>query len=152
MSERKQVAVAAAVIFRDGPRGREFLLGQRAPGTFYPGYWEFPGGKVEPGESPVDALKRELDEELGIRVLDCSPWLTLSHVYEHAHVRLHFFRVEVVERRAARPCTQRAELAAGRRADGRTDAAGQRPGAQITAPARPHGRHACLADRPRGAA
>lgn len=94
MSERKQVAVAAAVIFRDGPRGREFLLGQRAPGTFYPGYWEFPGGKVEPGESPVDALKRELDEELGIRVLDCSPWLTLSHAYEHAHVRLHFFRVE----------------------------------------------------------
>ena len=98
MIERKQVAVAAAVIFRDGPdgryKGREFLLGQRAPGTFYPGYWEFPGGKVEPGEQPVDALKRELDEELGIRVLECSPWLTLSHEYEHAHVRLHFFRVE----------------------------------------------------------
>jgi 8-oxo-dGTP diphosphatase len=98
MSERKQVAVAAAVIFRDGPQGRaqerEFLLGQRAPGTFYPGYWEFPGGKVEPGEAPVDALKRELDEELGIRVEHCTPWITLTHEYEHAHVRLHFFRVE----------------------------------------------------------
>lgn len=102
MSGRKQVAVAAAVIFRDGPegraqgraQGREFLLGQRAPGTFYPGYWEFPGGKVEPGERPVDALVRELDEELGIRVLECSPWITLSHEYEHAFVRLHFFRVE----------------------------------------------------------
>ena len=98
MSARKQVAVAAAVIFRDGPegrgQGREFLLGQRAPGTFYPGYWEFPGGKVEPGEHPVDALVRELDEELGIRVLECSPWITLSHEYEHAFVRLHFFRVE----------------------------------------------------------
>lgn len=98
MSERKQVAVAAAVIFRDAPQGRaqgrEFLLGQRAPGTFYPGYWEFPGGKVEKGEAPVDALKRELDEELGIRVEHCTPWITLSHEYEHAHVRLHFFRVE----------------------------------------------------------
>ena len=94
MTERKQVAVAAAVIFRDSSRGREFLLGQRAPGTFYPGYWEFPGGKVEPGEAPVDALKRELDEELGITVTACSPWLTLSHEYEHAFVRLHFFRVE----------------------------------------------------------
>lgn len=94
MSTRKQVAVAAAVILRDGPQGREFLLGQRAPGTFYPGYWEFPGGKVEPGEAPVDALKRELDEELGLRVERCTPWITLSHEYEHAHVRLHFFRVE----------------------------------------------------------
>lgn len=98
MSARKQVAVAAAVIFRDGTQGhtegREFLLGQRAPGTFYPGYWEFPGGKVEPGEAPVDALKRELDEELGIRVEHCTPWITLTHEYEHAHVRLHFFRVE----------------------------------------------------------
>lgn len=98
MSSRKQVAVAAAVIFRDGPHGdahgREFLLGQRAPGTFYPGYWEFPGGKVEAGEAPVDALKRELDEELGIRVEHCTPWITLSHEYEHAHVKLHFFRVE----------------------------------------------------------
>lgn len=98
MSARKQVAVAAAVIFRDGTQGhtegREFLLGQRAPSTFYPGYWEFPGGKVEPGEAPVDALKRELDEELGMRVEHCTPWITLTHEYEHAHVRLHFFRVE----------------------------------------------------------
>lgn len=98
MSERKQVAVAAAVIFRDGTQGRtegrEFLLGQRAPGTFYPGYWEFPGGKVEKGEAPADALKRELDEELGIHVEHCTPWITLTHEYEHAHVRLHFFRVE----------------------------------------------------------
>jgi 8-oxo-dGTP diphosphatase len=93
MSGRKQVAVAAAVILRDGAAGRECLLGRRAAGTFYPGYWEFPGGKVEAGERPADALTRELDEELGIRVLECTPWITLSHEYEHAHVRLHFFRV-----------------------------------------------------------
>ncbi|NMG73570.1 Nudix family hydrolase [Aromatoleum diolicum] len=86
----KRVDVAAGVITRTDGR---FLLGQRAPGTFYAGYWEFPGGKVEPGESPADALIRELDEELGIRVRKVRPWLTREHVYEHAHVRLHFFDV-----------------------------------------------------------
>ena len=95
---RKITEVAAAVIERqvaDGGTGfaTEFLLGQRAPGTFYPGYWEFPGGKVEPGETPHQALLRELAEELGIAVLRADPWLRREHVYEHAHVRLNFFRV-----------------------------------------------------------
>lgn len=87
---RKIVHVAAAVITR--PDG-SFLLGQRAPDTFYPGYWEFPGGKVEPGETPHDALVRELQEELGITVDTAWPWLTRQHEYEHAHVSLHFFEV-----------------------------------------------------------
>ncbi|MDD3327291.1 MAG: Nudix family hydrolase [Zoogloea sp.] len=87
---RKIVHVAAAVITR--PDG-SFLLGQRAPDTFYPGYWEFPGGKVEPGETPRDALIRELDEELGMQVDTAYPWITREHVYEHAHVSLHFFEV-----------------------------------------------------------
>jgi 8-oxo-dGTP diphosphatase len=86
----KITEVAAAVIER--PDG-SFLLGQRAPDTFYPGYWEFPGGKVEPGETPRDALIRELHEELEIEVLRATPWIVREHVYEHAHVRLHFFRV-----------------------------------------------------------
>ncbi len=86
----KRVAVAAGVITR---RDGRFLLGQRAPDTFYAGYWEFPGGKVEPGESPAVALVRELEEELGIRVRRLHPWITREHVYEHAHVRLHFFEV-----------------------------------------------------------
>lgn len=86
----KKVAVAAAVIVR--PDGT-FLLGQRAADTFYPGYWEFPGGKVEPGETPRQALTRELREELGIEVVHAHPWITREHVYEHAHVQLHFFRV-----------------------------------------------------------
>jgi 8-oxo-dGTP diphosphatase len=86
----KITAVAAAVIQRaDG----SFLLGQRAADTFYPGYWEFPGGKVEAGETPRDALVRELHEELEIEVLAATPWIVREHVYEHAHVRLHFFRV-----------------------------------------------------------
>jgi 8-oxo-dGTP diphosphatase len=86
----KLTLVAAAVI--TAPDG-SFLLGQRAPGTFYPGYWEFPGGKVEAGETPRQALVRELREELEIEVLEASPWIVREHLYEHAHVRLHFFRV-----------------------------------------------------------
>ncbi|MDD5296899.1 MAG: Nudix family hydrolase [Rhodocyclaceae bacterium] len=86
----KIVDVAAAVILR--PDGA-FLLGQRAEDTFYPGYWEFPGGKVEPGETASQALVRELREELGIEVQSLHPWIMRSHVYEHASVRLHFFRV-----------------------------------------------------------
>ncbi|CAI08448.1 Nudix family hydrolase [Aromatoleum aromaticum] len=87
---KKRVEVAAGVITR--PDG-SFLLGQRAPDTFYPGYWEFPGGKVEAGETAEQALVRELDEELGIRVTCIRPWITREHRYEHAHVRLHFFEV-----------------------------------------------------------
>ncbi|MDR3213547.1 MAG: thiamine phosphate synthase [Azoarcus sp.] len=81
--------VAGVIVSGDG----RFLLGQRAPGTFYSGYWEFPGGKVEAGESPGEALCRELDEELGIAVEKFYPWLTRTHEYEHARVRLHFFEV-----------------------------------------------------------
>lgn len=84
------VDVAAGVIVRADGR---FLLGQRAEGSFYPGYWEFPGGKVEAGESPGAALIRELDEELGIRAEEVRPWLVREHEYEHARVRLHFFEV-----------------------------------------------------------
>ncbi|MDQ8020202.1 MAG: Nudix family hydrolase [Moraxellaceae bacterium] len=86
----KKVEVAAAVITR--PDG-SFLLGQRAPGAIYEGYWEFPGGKVEPGETPRDAVVRELQEELGITVHAAWPWLMREHHYEHAHVRLHFFEI-----------------------------------------------------------
>jgi 8-oxo-dGTP diphosphatase len=81
--------VAAAVIERPG----EFLLAQRPEGKPYPGYWEFPGGKIEPGESPREALARELEEELGIRVGQATPWITRVYAYTHATVRLHFWRV-----------------------------------------------------------
>lgn len=86
----KLTEVAAAVLLR--PDG-SFLLGQRAADTFYAGYWEFPGGKIEPGETAHRALVRELREELDIEVVAATPWIVREHVYEHAHVRLHFFRV-----------------------------------------------------------
>jgi 8-oxo-dGTP diphosphatase len=82
--------VAAAVIERaDG----EFLLAQRPAGKVYAGWWEFPGGKVHDGETSAAALARELHEELGIEVRRAYPWLTRVHAYEHATVRLNFFRV-----------------------------------------------------------
>ncbi|MEW6689494.1 MAG: Nudix family hydrolase [Pseudomonadota bacterium] len=84
------VEVAAAVIER--PDGA-FLLAQRPAGKVYAGWWEFPGGKVHAGESASDALARELHEELGIEAGTAYPWITRVHVYEHATVMLHFFRV-----------------------------------------------------------
>ncbi len=84
------VDVVAAVIERaDG----SYLLAQRPIGKVYEGYWEFPGGKVEPGESIADALNRELHEELGIDVELAYPWITRVHSYPHGKVRLHFHRV-----------------------------------------------------------
>lgn len=87
----KIVEVAAAVMLRAD--GREFLLAQRPEGKVYAGYWEFPGGKVEPGETVREALIRELQEELGITATACSPWLTRQFTYPHATVRLNFWRV-----------------------------------------------------------
>jgi 8-oxo-dGTP diphosphatase len=90
LSEPPFVPVAVAVLQRSDGR---VLLAQRLAGTPYPGYWEFPGGKLEPGELPGDALARELHEELGIEVVRAAPWLTQRYLYPHANVELAFFRV-----------------------------------------------------------
>jgi len=86
----KIIEVSAAVLQR--PDG-SFLLAQRPPGKIWAGYWEFPGGKIEPGETLYHALVRELREELGIEVETAYPWLTRVFTYPHATVRLNFFRV-----------------------------------------------------------
>lgn len=86
----KIVEVSAAVLQR--PDG-SFLLAQRPADKIWAGYWEFPGGKVEPGETAHHALVRELREELGIEVQTAYPWLTRVFTYPHATVRLSFFRV-----------------------------------------------------------
>jgi 8-oxo-dGTP diphosphatase len=90
MSPTPITEVAAAVLTQ--PDGR-VLLAQRPSGKPYAGYWEFPGGKVEPGESLEAALARELHEELGIVVTRACRWITRVFEYPHAIVRLNFFRV-----------------------------------------------------------
>lgn len=85
------IDVAAAVIY--GPAG-QVLLAQRPTGKPYAGYWEFPGGKIEAGETPLAALRRELHEELGVGVEAASPWLTRLYAYPEKAVRLRFFRVD----------------------------------------------------------
>jgi 8-oxo-dGTP diphosphatase len=82
------IDVAVGILIR--PNG-DVLLGQRPDGKPYAGYWEFPGGKVEPDEAILDALKREFVEELGVQILSAEAWCGIEHVYEHAHVRLHFY-------------------------------------------------------------
>lgn len=90
MTTTSWVEVVAAVIERsDG----SFLLAERPPGKAYAGYWEFPGGKLEAGESLQEALRRELKEELDIEVEQAYPWITRTFVYPHASVRLNFHRV-----------------------------------------------------------
>lgn len=89
-STEKLTDVAVAVILK--PNG-EFLLARRPEGKPYAGYWEFPGGKVEPGERVEQALRRELREELGIEVEQAYPWVTQVFTYPHARVKLHFYRV-----------------------------------------------------------
>jgi 8-oxo-dGTP diphosphatase len=73
-------------------RGR-WLVNQRRTGTHMAGSWEFPGGKSQPGEAPFAALRRELDEELGIDVLEATAWFELAYDYPDKRVRLDIWRV-----------------------------------------------------------
>jgi len=86
-ANNRPVTEVAAGILLDS-EGR-YLLGQRPEGKPYAGYWEVPGGKIEAGESVFDALKRELQEELGIEIESSEILTILEHDYPHAYVRLH---------------------------------------------------------------
>lgn len=84
------IDVAVGILFAaDG----SFLLTSRPHGKPYVGYWEFPGGKLERGETVEQALRRELDEELGIQISTAHPWKVQLVDYPHALVRLHFCKV-----------------------------------------------------------
>ena len=87
---RTPVDVAVGVLI-DG-QGR-FLLTSRPAGKVYAGFWEFPGGKLETGETVEQALRRELQEELGITIGPAMPWQVEIMDYPHARVRLHFCKV-----------------------------------------------------------
>jgi len=89
-ADRKVVDVAVGVLIR--PDG-DFLLTSRPPGKVYEGYWEFPGGKLEQGESVEAALRRELQEEIGVTIGPAHPWKVEMVDYPHALVRLNFCKV-----------------------------------------------------------
>jgi 8-oxo-dGTP diphosphatase len=92
---RTPVDVAVGVLIERDAAGLEgnFLLTSRPVGKVYAGHWEFPGGKIEPGESVDAALRRELHEELGIAIGRAHAWRVELVSYEHARVRLHFCKV-----------------------------------------------------------
>ncbi|MBL8260513.1 MAG: 8-oxo-dGTP diphosphatase MutT [Candidatus Competibacteraceae bacterium] len=69
------------------------LIARRHPQAHQGGLWEFPGGKIEPNETVDDALRRELEEELGIRLQTAEPWLQISHAYADKTVLLEVWRV-----------------------------------------------------------
>lgn len=87
---KKFIDVAAGLILT--PDG-ELLLAKRPGDKLWSGWWELPGGKIEPGEAPEQALVRELNEELGIEVTHSTPWVTYTHEYPKTIVRLAFHRV-----------------------------------------------------------
>lgn len=88
MSHPKVIRVAAGLVFRDGT----LLIAQRRPDQHLGGYWEFPGGKLEPGETPETCLVRELDEELGIEVQVLDLIDEVEHAYPEKTVSIGFYR------------------------------------------------------------
>ena len=90
MADAKPLHVLVGLI--GDARGR-WLVNRRRPGTDLAGFWEFPGGKRQADETPFAALRRELDEELGIDVLAAEPWLDLTHDYPDKKVLLDVWRV-----------------------------------------------------------
>ena len=83
------IDAAAGIIWQEG----RFLAAKRASGKMGAGLWEFPGGKLESGETAAEALQRELTEELKITVKEYRFWQTKSHIYPEYKVNLHFFQV-----------------------------------------------------------
>ena len=85
------IVVTAAVVEQEG----RFLVTERLPGVHLAGYWEFPGGKCEDGESLTACLARELKEELGVEASIGSELMSLDHGYQDRRVELHFFACEL---------------------------------------------------------
>ena len=86
-----RIVVVAAVIEQDG----RFLVTRRLTGTHLAGYWEFPGGKVHEGETQIQALEREMLEELNTGILNARRIFHTSHEYKERSVELHFYRVDL---------------------------------------------------------
>jgi len=90
---RHTVLVAAGVLEREG----KILAAKRKSGSHLEGHWEFPGGKIEPDESPEDCLVRELAEEIGVLVVPRGILDVVFHRYPEKSVLLLFYRCELLE-------------------------------------------------------
>ena len=94
------VRVAVGLLVKEGC----VLMGERRPEKIYPLHWEFPGGKLEPNESAVDAVRRELQEELGVEVEDAEEWFSEVHTYSNgitydiSYFLVRAWRGEIVNR------------------------------------------------------
>ena len=86
----KKIDVAAGILI---DKNNRVLITQRIEGKLLKGFWEFPGGKLNIGENPEIALKRELEEELGISVISYEPFMQLEHCYYNQAVNINFFLV-----------------------------------------------------------
>lgn len=104
------VEIAVAVVQRqsqrEGERGTEFLIGLRPAGAPLAGLWEFPGGKLHPGEAAAEAAVRECLEETGLAVRVTREYPAVDHTYEHGVLRLRFFACELA-REASQPADSR---------------------------------------------
>lgn len=87
----KVVKVAAGLVCHEG----RYLIARRKPGVHLAGFWEFPGGKREPGETLEECLRRELFEELSIRIDVPMPFQVIRHEYPEKTVELHFFHCRI---------------------------------------------------------
>jgi 8-oxo-dGTP diphosphatase len=85
--------VAAALLRRGAAGGHELLIAQRPPGKWQAGRWEFPGGKIEAGETPAAAVRRELQEELGVRVQELIELRSFRHDYPDRSVEIMLWLV-----------------------------------------------------------
>jgi 8-oxo-dGTP diphosphatase len=97
-SNLSRIVVTAAVI----RRGDEYLVTRRPGGVHLEGFWEFPGGKCEPGENHARCLRREIEEELGVDVRVGRQVFEIAHEYPDRAVELHFFDCELIGEPVAR--------------------------------------------------
>ena len=119
---RRQIRVVGAMLEKEGGR---YLITQRRPGASLPLLWEFPGGRVQEGESDAEALARELNEEMGVRVRVGEQVMHLRHDYPDYEIDFRVFRCSLPTACTSRSCSRR--LGPSRRWLPRSTAAGPAP-------------------------